>query len=99
MTPNDEPRSYARPIESLARAFVRARNANLVASDEHWPREVERYRELCRKYPNYVDAYSLITDAFRDAEIAWAEIKSHGWITPGGLDAMNAELSAKGAGE
>jgi hypothetical protein len=57
-------------VERLARELLVSRGAAVVASDEHWPEQAKRYRDLCEIYPDYADAHSLINDAFRDAKIA-----------------------------
>lgn len=73
MTPNDEPRSYARPIDGGARvldpyAFTGG--------------QATRKAEMQAR-------------AKRAAMRLWNEWISHGWITPGGLDAMAEEERAK----
>ncbi len=65
-------------VERIARHFVRARGAELIASDEKWPRAVSDYRAICAEWPNYTEVRSLINDAFRDADQALAAIHDAG---------------------
>ena len=58
----------------LARAYIRARGGGIVASDEHWPPTVSHYLKMCAEHADYYAAHSLVTDAFRDADIAIAFI-------------------------
>lgn len=57
--------------DDLARAFVHAR-APLSANDENWPLTLAHYKEMCAEYPDFASGGSVITDAFRDADIALA---------------------------
>ncbi len=84
------------PREEIARAFVRARGADLLASDEHWPDVVKQYREMVAKYPDFRNVHSLYTDAFRDADTALIRLRELGYITDTCLTAIHAEEDAAG---
>lgn len=62
-------------IERVARALVVSRSANPAVIDQHWSTMVERHYEMCAEHPDYADGRSMITDAFRDARTALAEIR------------------------
>lgn len=58
-------------VEIVARDLIRARGADIVASDEHWPDTVAHYRAMKKKHGIfYTRASSLVNDAMRDARAA-----------------------------
>lgn len=56
--------------EAVARAFLLARGYPPETIDQDFPAIVKRYQEMCADWPDYYNAFSLITDAFRDADIS-----------------------------
>lgn len=56
--------------EAVARAFLLARGYPPETIDKDFPAIVKRYQEMCADWPDYYNAFSLITDAFRDADIS-----------------------------
>ncbi len=72
--------------EAMARAFVRAAGAGIVADDDNWPHIVGRHRKMCAEHPGYTDARSLVHDAFRNARTALSALDALGLvIVPGSV--------------
>ncbi|HEY1034963.1 MAG TPA: hypothetical protein VGE09_08280 [Pseudoxanthomonas sp.] len=65
-------------IETMARAIVRAKGAEVCASDDEWPLAVAHHRAMTAKHgAAYTNGRSLYTDAFNFAESALAAYEAH----------------------
>lgn len=58
-------------IERIAKALVMSRGVVIFGDDDIWEQSVKDYRAMCAKFPQYAYGHSTVTDAFRDARIAY----------------------------
>lgn len=83
--------------EIVARAIVRAKGAEVCASDEEWPLALAHHRAMEEEHgAAYAEGRSLYTDAFRFARAALAALTAKGYaVVPREADASQLEAARK----